>query len=493
MASPIEFVDFCSPAYKLESPNVASSQMINLYCEVVEKGPRTGKLRMRGIPGLKGFTMLPDQPLRGLLGVDGGNRLFAVAGSTVYEVFRDGTFQKQTGSININSNPVTIADNGSQIAIASGGLLYLVNEGAILPISFSDGSGPVQAATVDFLDQYFIINQVNRKEIYISNLAPAGATWDPGDTAFKEGYSDNIARVFCDNEQLWLFGFETTEIWTDTGNLFPFGRIQQAVLKLGCDAPYSVAGALGYRFWKWRGAVYAAFGMNPDRISDYGVEQAIASYGDTSNAEGWCYVDGGHVFYVLSFPSVGQTWVFDTATAPSQTGPIPLKAWHQRMFWNNGTYQQYRGRCHAFAFNQDIVGDPVNGNLYFMDKGTYTDAGGVALRRQRVCPYITENMRKVRYDRLMLDMDTGVGLSVPSTTLGFDPQVIMRYSTNRGKTWGNELQATIGQVGFDNQRVAFRQLGSSYIGHTFDVVVTDPVPVAFNTAYLQLGQPSEGR
>ena len=499
MASPIEFADFTSPAYKLESPNIASSQMINLYCEVVEKGPRTGKLRIRGIPGMKTLGTLPDSPVRGLLSVDGGNRLFAVAGSTVYEVFSNGTYQQATGTINVNSQPVTIADNGFQFAIASGGLLYMVNgttpgaPSAISLVSFNDGSGPVQAGTVDFLDQYFIVNQVNTKEIFISNLAPAGSVWDPGDTAYKEGYSDNIARVFCDNEQLWLFGFETTEVWTDTGNLFPFGRIQGAVLKFGCSAPYSVAGAIGYRFWLWRGAVYAAYGLNPDRISDYGVEQAIGSYGDTSNAEGWCYVDGGHLFYVLSFPTVGQTWVFDTATAPGPVGPVPVKAWHQRMYWNNGQYQQYRGRCHAFAFNQDIVGDPVNGNLYILDKGTYTDAGGVALRRQRICPYITENMRKMRYDRLVLDMDTGVGLSVPPATLGFDPQVIMRYSTNRGKTWGDELQTSMGQIGYDNQRVAFRQLGSSYIGHTFDVVVTDPVPVAFNTAYLQVGQPVGGR
>jgi hypothetical protein len=500
LASPIEFADFCSPAYRMESPNIASSQMINIYCEVVEKGPRTGKLRIRGIPGLKLLGTLPDLPVRGLISTDGGNRLFAVAGSTVYEVFSDGSWQAQQGTINVNASPVTIAYNGFQFAIASGGLLYILNgangkgnPGTVTQVGFSDGSGPVQAATVDFLDQYFIVNQVNTAEIFISNLAPAGATWDPGDTAYKEGYSDPVARVFCDNEQLWLFGFETTEIWTDTGNLFPFGRIQQAVLKFGCSAPYSVAGALGYRFWLWRGAVYAAYGLNPDRISDYGVEQAISTYGDTSNAEGWCYVDGGHLFYVLSFPSVGQTWVFDTATAPGPVGPVPLKAWHQRMYWSNGQWSQYRGRCHAFAFNSDIVGDPLNGNFYILDKNTFTDAGGVALRRQRICPYITENMRKVRYDRLVLDMDTGVGLSVPSTALGYNPQVIMRYSGNRGKTWSNERQAPIGQLGFNNQRVAFRQLGSSYIGHTFDVVVTDPVPVAYNTAYLQIGQPEVGR
>jgi hypothetical protein len=466
--------------------------MINLYPEVIEKGPRMGKLRLRSIPGMKAFASLPDRPVRGLLSVDGGNRLFAVSGSTVYEVFNDGTFTAQNGSVLANDHPVTMADNGFGFAIASGGLLYFLNGNNVVPVNFTDGS-PLPVSTVTFLDQYLIVNKLNSKEVFISGLAPSFA-FDPGDTAIKEGYSDNIAAVFADNEQLWLFGFETYEVWTNTGNLFPFGRIQQAVYKFGCSAPYSVAGALGYRFWLWNNAVYAAYGMNPDRISDYGIEQIIGTYGNTSNAEGWCYIDGGHIFYVLSFPTVSKTWVFDTATAPSPMGPTPIKAWHMRGYWSKGQYAQYRGRCHAVAFGGlHIVGDPTNGSLYIMDKNTYVDAGGVDLRRQRICPYITDKIRMQRYNFLTLDMDTGVGLSVPDTSLGFDPQVIMRYSGNRGKTWSNDRQASMGQIGFDNQRVIFRQLGSSRIGEAFDIVVSDPVPASFNAAYLGIGQPLEGR
>ena len=498
MSEPIEFTDFTSPAYKLDPVNSASSDMWNFYCEVIEKGPRTGKLRIRQIPGMKTFITLPDQPVRGTFSVDGGNRLFAVAGSSVFEVFSDRTSQRQTGDIALSSHPVTICSNGFQIAIASGGLGYLVNgtapgqPGVILPISFTDGT-PLQAATIDFLDQYFIANTVNSKQVFVSNLAPAGATWDPGDTAIKEGYADNIARVFCDNEQLWLFGFETTEVWTDTGQLFPFGRIQGAVLKFGCSAPYSVAGALGYRFWFWNGAVYGAYGLNPDRISDYGVEQEIKKYPVTSDAEGWCQVVGGHIFYVLNFPTAGRTWVYDTATAPGPVGPVPLKAWHRRGFWKNGKYSIYRGRTYAKAFGLDLVGDPQSGNIYQLDDATYTDAEGGILRRQRTCPYISANMRNERYNRLMLDCDTGVGLPLAPGTIGADPQVIMRYSKNRGKTYSNERQASMGPIGQDDTRVIFNQLGSARIGMVFDVVVTDPVPSVFNAAYLSIGQPEVGR
>lgn len=462
--------------------------MRNLFCETIEQGPRQGKLRIRQIPGLPDFTTLPDQPLRGLLAIDSGNRLFAVGGSTVYEVFPDGSFLAATGdSLAVDPHPAFMATNGLQLAISSGGLLYIVNgTGPGLPAVVNQvqfvGGGPVKAASVDFLDQYFIVNAPSTKQIFISALAD-GETWDPVDTALKEGYPDNIARVFADNEQLWLFGFDTTETDVATSNIFPFQRIQGAVSKVGCSAPYSVAGVLGFRAWLFKGAVYGAYGTTPERISDYGVEEAIKTYGNTVDAEAWCYTSGGHVFYVLSFPNVGKTWVYDKS----------VKGWHERGFWDAGQFTQYRGRVYAQAFNKDLVGDYKSGKIFVMDPKVYTDAGGVALRRQQICPYLTDNMKNSRFNQLTIDGDTGIGLDVAPDQPGYDPQIIMKYSKNRGKSYGNERQASMGRVGENETRVIFNQLGSSRIGMVFDVVVTDPVPIVYNTAYLKIGAPEGGR
>ena len=483
-----EWVDFCSAAYKVETNSAASSTMRNCYLEVIQKGPRAGKLRIRGIPGLPTFTTLPDVPLRGLLRIDSGNRLFAVAGSTVFEVFGDGTFKALTGSVALNNHPVTMATDGFEIAIASGGLLYIAGGavgggGTVTPATFTDGT-PIKAGTVDFIDQYFIVDQVDSKQVYISNLAPAGAVWDPADTAIKEGYSDNLARVYCDNEQLWLFGFDTTEVWVDTGAVFPFQRIQGAVFKIGCSAPYSVAGAQGTRFWLWQGVVYSAYGLAPQRVSDYGVEEAIKTYGDVSNAEAFCVVSGGHVFYHLIFPSVGRCWVLDSS----------IGAWHQRDYWKNGQWSQYRARVYANAFNKDLVGDPFTGAIYELDQNTFTDAGGVPLRRQRVAPFITENLDNLRFDQLIIDAQVGVGLDgTTPVQVGFDPQLVMRYSRDRGKTWSNERSASLGQVGDFTRRVIYNQNGSSRIGWDVEITMTDPCPFMINTAYVEIGQPRPGR
>ena len=484
----MEWEDFTSPAYKLETPAVASSRMLNVMPELIEKGPRAGKFRLRGIPGLKPFTTLPDAPMRCLLDIDSGNRLFANAGSTVYEVFADGTYAALTGSIAMSSHPSIMVTNGFQLAIASGGQLYLATGGtpvgAVAPVNFTDGS-PVRAATITFLDNYFIAALIDSKQVVISGLAPDGHLWDPGDAKIKEGYPDNISRIFADNEYLFVFGFDSMEAWVNTGGLFPFERANQMVYKVGCSAPFSVAGTRGFRFWLWRGSVYSAYGLSPERVSDYGVEQAILTYGNTDDAEGWCQTIGGHVLYVLSFPNAKRTWVYDAS----------VKAWHERGFYDvtKGEYDLYRGRVYAEAFHKHLVGDPYSGAIYELDPNTYTDAGGAMLRRERVCPYITQEMKNLRYNRLTLDMDTGIGLDVADNQPGNDPQVVMRYSDDRGKKWGNERTASAGKIGDTTRRVIFRQNGSSRLGKVFDVVFTDPCPFTLNTAYLEIGGPEAGR
>lgn len=489
-----EFPDFIAPAYLLDTPNSACSVMRNCFLSTIEQGPRKGKIRLRGIPGLKDFSLLPDAPLRGALAIDSGNRLFVVAGQTVFEVFGDGTFLAASGNVSLNQHPVTMATNGFELMVASGGQLFKVEgvapgEPAVVSaVEFTDPntgepSGLVNAATVTFLKNRFVANIVGSRQVAVSNLAPAGAVWDPTDVAFKEGYPDNVSRVLADNEQLWVFGFDTTEPWQPTSAVFPFEPIPGAVLKFGCDAPYSAAAAAGYRFWLWRNVVYGAYGLDPQRVSDAGVEQALRGYADTTDAEGWCQIFGQSVFYVLLLPSARRCWVYD----------LTHKAWHERGLWKNGQWDIYRGRVYARAFKRDLVGDPETGMIYELDNNTFTDAGGVPLRRQRTADYIQQEMKNIRYNQLTIDCDTGVGLDVGSDEPGCDPQMIMRYSDNRGKNWSSELQASMGRIGEDDTRVIYNQLGSSRIGKTFEVVVTDPVPLSINGAYLKLSPPEQGR
>ena len=443
---------------------------------------------------------MPQGPITALWA--GGVRMFAIAGSQLYEVYIDGTFSPSLGYVGLGTAPAEIVSNGFQLAIASAGQGYITG-GPIIPIPghepdqsvvpIIDEAGQIlYAATMAFMDQYFIAGIANSKQIRISQLAPDGGSWDPGDAAIKEAYSDNIQRVWVDSpggELLFLFGAQTQEIWQDTGGLFPFTRISGAVYPIGCDSAWSVAGANGMRFWIWNGTIWGQAGTAaPSRISDFGVEQAIRgypqlnipgySYFDQTNCEGSCYIYGGHVFYMLSFPQAGVTWVYDAAT----------QNWHKRLQWANNQWNRYRPRMFAQQWGMTFGGDYETGAIYVLDPSVYTDYlnGAIPLRRDRIAPYITDRMKNQRYNRLELDMATGVGLPVAQGTPGYDPQIGMRYSPDRGNTWSAWRQTSIGKQGQYNKRAFWPQLGSSYIGMTAHVSITDPIDASINAAYLDV-------
>jgi hypothetical protein len=488
----MEIASFCDGSYALDTPNASAAICRNLYPEIIEKGQRQGKLRLRQIPGLSLFQTLPTAPLRALwsstvtqqptpgLPLSQG---FAIGGNTLYQIFVDpNQAPVPIGVVGNGRNPAIITSNGFQLAIASAGAGYIAPGGGegVQPIVDNQGN-PVDALTIAFLDQYLIAGIVNTKQIMVSNLAPNGGIWDPADVALKEGYADNVVRIWVDQPggtYVFVLGAETTEVWQDTGGLFPFGRVAGQVYPIGCDSASSVAGAGGFRAWYWRGIVWGCRGFQPQRISDFGVEQAILGYPTDArlNCEGWMQLDRGHVFYVLTFPGYG-TWVYDES----------LKTWHERLYFSNGAYSQYRARVYTRFQDLDLVGDYQSGKIFRMDPTVYTDADGALLRRERICPYISDSLKNDRYNRFSLDMDTGIGLSVPSTQLGYDPQVILRYSIDRGKTWSNERQQSAGKIGETNKRVFWPQCGSSRIGWVPDVIMTDPVPMSINAAYLDIG------
>ncbi len=475
-----ELAGFVGPSYKLESPSVSPDSVTNLYLETIEQGPRAGKRRYRNIPGLKHFTTLPTSPVRALW--SNVASAFAIGGGVLYEIFNDGTPPLVIGPVKNSVHPATMTSNGTSLGISSGDAAYLALGVGVGVIPLDDIFGqPIGAASLAFLGQYFIAALKDSKQILISHLAPDGATWDPADTAIKEAYSDNIVRAWVDDpggQYLWLFGNDTTEIWTQTADLFPFSRIQGGVISIGLDSEWSVAGIAGNRFWLWHNTIWWASGFAPSRVSDYAVEQAIEGYSDydQSNAEAFCWLDGGHIFYAISFPEAQKTWVFD----------LKEKAWHERGYFSAGNFGRYRPRVYTRAFNKHLVGDYETGEIYEMNSNVLTDAGGVPLVRDRITSYTTDDMRNVRYNKLTIDMDTGIGLPVAPGVPGFDPQVIMRYSNNRGKNWSNERSLSAGRMGRTETRVIFPQMGNSYIGMAFWIRMTEPVPTSYNTAYLEM-------
>jgi hypothetical protein len=223
--------------------------------------------------------------------------------------------------------------------------------GAVAQIT--DEDFPSGADSVAFMDSYYIVNDSGTDQFFISSLDD-GTTWDGLDFASAEGNPDDIVTILVDHRELWLFGSKTTEVWYDSGDPdFPFERLQGAFIECGCIAVGSVAKASNAVLWlgndlNGSGIVWIAQGYNPQRVSTHAIEEEIQKYARMDDAQAYVYQDGGHTFYVLSFPTGNKTWVLDIATG----------LWHERS-WRDpstGAVHRHRAQFHAFFGGEHVVG-----------------------------------------------------------------------------------------------------------------------------------------
>lgn len=461
--------------YVTRSINAANARMVNLFPEIVPEGGKEPAFLNRA-PGLKLKVAVGIGPIRGLWSY--GNNMYVVSGNKLYKVTSDYVVTN-LGTVSGNSGPVSMADNGTQLFIACNGPSYIYNSQTNVFQQISDGDFP-GAATVCYIDGYFVFNEPNSQKIWVTSLLN-GTDIDPLDFASAEGSPDGVVGVIADHRELWVFGTNSIEVWSNTGNAdFPFSRIQGAFNELGCVAAYSIAKMDNGLFWlgqdaRGQGIVYRANGYMGQRISTHAIEWQIQQYGNLSDAIGYTYQQDGHSFYVLIFPTANTTWVYDVST----------QAWHERAGFINGEFTRHRSNCQVFFNNEVLVGDYQNANIYAFDLNNFSDNNNAQkwLRSWRALPTGQNNLKRTAQHSLQLDLETGVGLNLGQ---GSDPQVMLRWSDDGGHTWSNEHWVSIGKIGEFYRRAIWRRLGMTMKlrDRVYELSGTDPVKIAIIGAEL---------
>jgi len=466
-------------SYVARSVNAADSRMVNLFPEATPQAGKTAGFLNRA-PGLRLLTTLGTGPIRGIWSPDpNGLYAYVVSGNAFYRI--DTSYNIENYGYVSGTGQVSMADNGTQIFIASNPDGYIFNMTTLIfaPITDPDFPG---AVTVGYLDGYFVFNEPNSQRVWTTVLLD-GSSVDPLDFASAEGSPDGLVSLIIDHREAWLFGTNSVEVWYDAGNAgFPLTRIQGAYNEIGCVAAYSVAKLDNGVFWlggdaRGEGIVYRTNGYTGQRISTHAIEWQIQQYGDISDAIGYTYQQDGHSFYVLIFPSAGKTWVYDVAT----------DNWHERASWVNGAYTRHRSNC-QMAFNHEvIVGDYNDGRIYAFDLNVYADDDQPQrwLRSWRALPQGANTLIRTAQHSLQLDAETGVGLNLGQ---GSDPQVMLRWSDDGGHTWSNEHWASMGNIGAYGTRTFWRRLGMTVKlrDRVYEVSGSDPVKIAIVGAELLL-------
>jgi len=339
------------------------------------------------------------------------------------------------------------------------------------------------ASCVDVVDNYFVYNRPNTQQYASSDLL-SPITYG---LAFASKFTgpDDLVSLIVDHGQIYLLGEKTSEVWADVGTFpFPFQRIPGASSQHGIAAQFSMArfgNSFAYVSRNDRGqaVVVQMNGYFPQRISTHAVENTLVNQ-DISDAVAYTYQLEGHECYVVSFPSLELTWVYDGST----------QMWHKWLWCDNqNNFKRHRSNCSAFFQGVVLVGDYENGQIYRLDPNNYTD-NGQHIRRVRRCPHLVADFQRQYFDELQIQFQPGVGLQGIETfplgdnDIGINPQAMLRWSNDGGSTWSNEHWAGIGKVGKYQNRIIWRRLGQAR-DRIYEVVVTDPIKAVIISANLK--------
>lgn len=457
-------------SYAERSKPFDSQRSINLY-PVFDEATKEGALYPT--PGLDEFSTVGDGQIRAEFASTNG-RAFVVSGNGLYEVDSTGA-ETLLGTLAGSSSICSVAENPSQLAICDGLVLYILTYASNVFAQVADVDFP-GAGTVTFQDGYFIFNDPDTGQFYITAIND-GTDINALDFATAELSPDDLVRVFSAFGQLWLLGDKTTEVWYNTGDVdFPFARVEGAKMQTGCAAAHTVVEIDNTIMWvgqddKGKGIVYRAQGYSAQRISTHALERLLQASGDLTQLRAYAYQQDGHLFYVLTGGNLETTLAFDCAT----------QLWHERAYLEaDGTYSTHRGSTCMYAFGKHLVGDKSEGKIYQMSLDFYDDDGD-EIKRQRIFPHLNNEGERFPCNELQVDFEVGVGLT---TGQGSAPLCWLEVSRDGGQTWGPELYKSIGAIGDYNARVVWRKLGIADTV-TFRVSTSDPVKVVLLAAYLK--------
>jgi len=401
----VRFDAFVGGSYESQAATADVERTVNWYPEKLQSAGATAQTVLYPTPGVDRLATATTGGVgRAHFYQDG--REFAVIGAVLYEVDSSGALTNR-GTLALDDRPATITtngDGGGQLWITSGGngYCYDLDTNILTQVTAMDG----KCSQGGFCDGYFLALDANTSTLYLSALFD-GLTWAPGlDFAQRSLAPDRWRAMIVANRMIWLFGTETSEVWYDTGDTFPFAPHPSGLIQYGILAPSSAAIAGTEVLWlasmrSGRVAVIKATGFTPEVISHYPFEHAAQQYSDVTGAIADVYSEAGHTFYVLSFDLDRRTWAWDAET----------NLWSERASWHpeQRQFTTWRPRYYARAFNQHRILDASGAHLYRMGVDLTGDVDGLEIRRLRRAPAIVKENKLIFYRSFELDLEPGLG------------------------------------------------------------------------------------
>lgn len=384
--------------------------------------------------------------------------------SLVFTVGIDGSYAQVGEFFSSYTGPVWITNNGTQLLIVDGVLGYVYTPALNTFTQITDPNF-VSALTCDYQDGYGLFTRPGSGQWFFSSLFDF-TTFDSLDFYTKETRPDNLTAIKSFMKEVWLLGEKSAEIWYNAGGDNSSAQNPTFAPNAGGLIEYGLGAPASLQVYDGESLVWLsdntqlvrAAGYIARVISNQLFDREVKTYRQFKDAISFSFRQDGHTFYQLTFPTAGVTWVLDATT----------KLFHKRSSYSGYGWGRHRANCYAYLQGRHWVGDYENGTIYEMSPDFYDDDGH-NIRRVLYAKELDNGLDRVYFPSVQVITEAGVGLED-----GSDPQVMLDFTEDGGKTWSREAWRSAGTVGKGRRVVQWAQQGSGF-KRMNRLTFTDPV------------------
>jgi len=467
-----------------------AEETINFVVEKAQEQHAQNEGALLPSPGFTKWTTVAQAGCRGAI-FAGNATLLMVIGSRLYEMDANAQATDRGGVAN-DGNPTILVYNGQggQVGIASGGSVYCFTLATHALSAALLSNGYTHIAFAGGFGFAFNVNTGNTTLSNVNDLS----VWNAG-TFFNRGiFADPPQCIFADeNNLIWTLGTETFEVRYNSGT-----GTQPWVPLTGLVGPYGIASPYGFglsavgNFWVARnqsgtGRFVVSSGGAPQPVGTYAIDAQVDSFAANTgigDAEVLVYDQGGHVAATVAFAAAQAA---NPSKPCSFSYDVSGQTWTKRGRWDSqhASWQLWAPRVHVLAYGKHLVGDRTSGTIWILDPMSAKDTDGNGIRRVRRAPHLNREHQRVPIDRVELLCDVGLA---NQSGQGSDPKMMLRVSTDGGRTFDDERQAGIGKVGEYRTLVYWTQCGAPSDA-VFEFSYSEPVPFAIVSGYINNTEP----
>ncbi len=440
--------------FKRGNGNFPKLELINMFVEKAKTSEAETALLSR--QGLGLLATVGTGPINGIFSKKGtfAGDVFSISSSTLYR----GTTSLGTVSFAGSGIP-SFAGSDTQLVIARGATARLYNGTTLANITFPDAAPVVAVTYIGSLFVYVRGGGTFPGRFYWS--APLNAASIDGLAyATAEREPDDLLDIRALGDNIWLFGQQTVEAWSHTGDPnLPFTRLENVAFDKGIFGTGAVVRADNSLIFVGSNRTAYRISEVPERISDHSIEERLAA---ATTCRLFTFTREGHEMVCARLNT--ETLVYDCATG----------AWTE--FQTAGG--QWIAQCGAMVDKLAYFGHQTTGQLLGWSEW---DDLGVELERRFTAVAPFDDAMPI--DRVSIWANTG---QTPVLTgQGSDPQIEMRISDDAGNTWSEWDADTLGPQGDYRAVPEWRALGLyDFPGVVLGFRVTDPVPLRISAVKI---------